>query len=137
MALTKIMGQNFRAFVNGDAVPEALNCNVTITGNTEDATTCDSTGSYVQEKVVTKDWSVNVDSLDASLESMRAMITRFNSDDLVTVGWDQAGGTLNRVAQNADFALAGPAILNELNIQANNRTNIQVSAQYQGSGALA
>jgi tRNA-2-methylthio-N6-dimethylallyladenosine synthase len=39
MALTKVMGQNFRVFVGGSAVPEATNCQVTIQGNLEDATT--------------------------------------------------------------------------------------------------
>jgi hypothetical protein len=137
MALTKIMGQHFRVFVGGNAVPEAVNCSVTINGSMEDSTTKDTVGSYVQEQMTSKDWNVSVENLDASLASLRALITRFNSDAKVTVGWDQTGGTQNRVAQNAPFARSGQAILNDLSIQANNRTNIQVSCQYQGSGALA
>ena len=137
MALTKIMGQNFRAFVGGNAVPEAVNCSVTISGSMEDSTTKDTVGSYAQEQMTSKDWNVSVETRDASLASLRALITRFNSDAKVTVGWDQTGGTQNRVAQNAPFARSGQAILNDLSIQANNRTNIQVSCQYQGSGALA
>jgi hypothetical protein len=103
----------------------------------EDSTTKDTVGSYAQEQMTSKDWNVSVENLDASLASLRALITRFNSDAKVTVGWDQTGGTQNRVAQNAPFARSGQAILNDLSIQANNRTNIQVSCQYQGSGALA
>jgi hypothetical protein len=137
MALTKIMGQHFRVFVGGNAVPEAVNCSVTINGSMEDSTTKDTVGSYVQEQMTSKDWNVSVENLDASLASLRALITRFNSDAKVTVGWDQTAGTQNRVAQNAPFAKSGQAILNDLSIQANNRTNIQVSCQYQGSGALA
>ena len=137
MALTKIMGQNFRVFVGGDAVPEATSCSVTITGSMEDSTTKDTTGSYAQEKMASKDWNVSVDSIDASLATLRALITRFNSDSKVTVGWDQASGAQNRVAQNATFARSGQAILNDLSIQANNRTNIQTTCQYQGSSALA
>lgn len=137
MALTKIMGQNFRVFVGSDAVPEATSCSVTITGSMEDGTTKDTTGSYAQEKMTSKDWNVSVDSIDASLATLRALITRFNSDSKVTVGWDQASGAQNRVAQNAAFARSGQAILNDLSIQANNRTNIQTTCQYQGSGALA
>ena len=137
MALTKIMGQHFRVFVGGNAVPEAVNCSVTINGSMEDSTTKDTVGSYVQEQMNSKDWNVSVENLDASLASMRALITRFNSDAKVTVGWDQTAGAQNRVAQNAPFAKSGQAILNDLSIQANNRTNIQVSCQYQGSGALA
>lgn len=137
MALTKIMGQHFRVFVAGAAVPEATNCSVTISGNMEDSTTKDTVGSYAQEQMTAKDWNVSVDNIDASLANLRALITRFNSDSKVTVGWDQTAGTQNRVAQNAPFAKSGQAILNDLSIQANNRTNIQVTCQYQGSGALA
>jgi predicted secreted protein len=131
------MGQNFRAFVGSAAVPEATNCQVTIQGNLEDATTKDSTGGWNEEQMTSKQWSVQVDDVDASLATLRALITRFNSDSKTTVGWDQTAGAQNREAQNAAFARSGQAILNDLSIQANNRTTIQVSCQYQGSGALA
>jgi hypothetical protein len=138
MAVQKIMGQNFRAFVGSTpaAVPEATNCQVTISGNMEDSSTKDSENSWTEEQMVSKQWSVSVDDVDASLASLRALITRFNSDDKVTVGWDQTDGAQNRVAQNADFARSGSAILNDLSISASNRTSIQVTCQYQGSGAL-
>ena len=137
MALTKIMGQHFRVFVAGAAVPEAVNCTVTINGSMEDQTTKDTVGSYAEEQMTAKDWNVSVDNIDASLANLRTLITRFNSDSKVSVGWDQTAGKQNRVAQNAPFAKSGQAILNDLSIQANNRTNIQVTCQYQGSGALA
>ena len=137
MALTKIMGQHFRVFVGGNAVPEAVNCSVTINGSMEDSTTKDTVGSYAQEQMTSKDWNVSVDSLDASLATLRALISAFNSDSKITVGWDQTAGAQNRVAQNAAFARSGLAILNDLSIQSNNRTNIQTTLQFQGSGALA
>ena len=137
MALTKIMGQNFRVFVGGSAVPEATNCQVTIQGNLEDGATKDSTGGWNEEMMTSKQWSVQVDDIDASLATLRALITRFNSDSKTTVGWDQTSGAQNRTAEQADFARSGQAILNDLSIQANNRQTISVSCQYQGSGALA
>ena len=137
MALTKVMGQNFRAFVGGAAVPEATSCQVTIQGDVEDASTKDTEGSWNEEQMTSKSWSVQVDDYDASLATLRALITRFNSDSKTTVGWDQTAGSQNRVAQNAAFARSGQAILNDLSIQANNRQTIQVSCQYQGSGALS
>ena len=137
MALTKVMGQNFRVFVGSAAVPEATNCQVTIQGNLEDATTKDSTGGWNEEQMTSKQWSVQVDDVDASLATLRALITRFNSDSKTTVGWDQTAGAQNREAQNAAFARSGQAILNDLTINANNRSTIQVTCQYQGSGALA
>lgn len=137
MALTKLMGQHFRAFVGGSAVPEAVSCQVSIQGNVEDASTKDSVSSYTEEQMVSKQWSVSVDDYDASLASLRALITAFNSDSKITVGWDQTAGAQNRVAQNAAFARSGSAILNDISIQANNRQTVQVTAQYQGSGPLA
>lgn len=137
MALNKVMGQNFRAFVAGAAVTEATNCQVTVQGNVEDGSTKDTTGGWNEEQMTSKQWSVQVDSYDASLATLRALITRFNSDSKTTVGWDQTSGAQNRVAQNAAFARSGQAILNDLSIQANNRQTIQVTCQYQGSGALA
>ena len=137
MALTKVMGQNFRAFIAGSAVPEATNCQVSVQGNVEDGSTKDSTGGWNEEQMTSKQWSVQVDNVDSSLASLRALITRFNSDEKTTVGWDQTAGAQNRVAQNAAFARSGQAILNDLSIQAGNRQTIQVSCQYQGSGALA
>lgn len=137
MALTKVMGQNFRTFVGGDAVPEATSCQVTIQGNLEDGATKDSTGGWNEEMMTSKQWSVQVDDYDASVTTLRALITRFNSDSKVSVGWDQTAGAQNREAQHAAFARSGQAILNDLSIQANNRQTIQVSCQYQGSGALA
>jgi len=137
MALTKIMGQHFRAFVGGAAVNEATNCQCTIQGNVEDGSNKDSVSGYNEETMTSKQWSVQVDNVDASLANLRALITRFNSDAKTTVGWDQTSGAQNRVAQHAAFARSGSAILNDLSIQAGNRQTIQVSCQYQGSGALA
>lgn len=137
MALTKLMGQNFRAFVGGAAVPESTSCSVSIQGDAEDSSTKDDVGSYTSQQVVSKSWSVQADNIDASLATLRALITRFNSDAKTTVGWDQTAGAQNRVAQNADFAREGDAILNDLSIVANNRATITISCQYQGSGALS
>lgn len=139
MAVIKLMGQNFRAFVGSTpaAVAEATNCQVTISGNMEDSSTKDSVSSWTEEQMVSKQWSVSVDDVDASLASLRALITQFNSDTKTTVGWDHADGAQNRVAQNADFARSGDAILNDISISANNRTTIQITCQFQGSGPLS
>lgn len=137
MAWTKLKGQNFRAFVDSTAVPEAVNCSVQISGSMEDASTKDSVGSYVTEDMVSRGWNVQVEHQDASLATLRALITAFNSDTPLMVGWDQTAGAQNRVAQNADFARSGSALLTDLTIQADNRTTISVSCQYTGTGGLA
>ena len=137
MALTKVKGSNFRAFVGGSAAAESTSCQVTLQGNMDDAKTQDSVGDFAQEQMTSRGWSVQVDSFDASVASLRALITQFQSDSKPTVGWDQTAGAQNRVAQNAAFARSGSAILNDLSIQASDRQTIQTTAQYQGSGALS
>ena len=140
MALNKLKGQNFRVFVGGSAVPEASSCQVTTTGNMEDSKTKDSEGSFGMEQMTSRSWSVQVDSYEATADSLINIIKQFISDQKVTVGWDETAttaGTQNRTPQNADFARSGQAILNDFVISANNRTPIQVTRQFTGSGALA
>lgn len=140
MALNKLKGQNFRTFLGGNAVREASSCQVSITGNMESSKTKDSEGSFEQEQMTSRSWSVQVDSYEATADSLIAVIQQFVSDQKVTVGWDETtvtAGSQNRIPNNAAFARSGQAILNDFTIQANNRTNIQVTRQYMGSGALA
>ncbi len=136
MALQKIKGQNFRALVNGAVVTEAQSCQVQIQGNLEDASTKDSTSGYSQEQMTARGWTVQVDHVDSSVATLRALITRFNSDAKTPVGWDQTAGASNAVKQNAAFARQGDAILQTLQITANNRTTTTVQCSYQGSGPL-
>ena len=140
MAITKIMGEHFRIFTGGSAgttVGEETTCTVTIQGNMESSTNKDIVGSWTTEQMTSKQWNVQVEGQDASLASLRALITAFNSDSKIPVGWDESGGTLNKTAQQAAFARSGNAILSDLTITANNRQPITVACQYLGSGAVA
>ena len=140
MALNKLKGQNFRTFVADNPVPEASSCQVSITGNMEDSKTKDSGGSFGMEQMTSRSWSVQVDSYEATADSLINIIMQFISDEKVAVGWDETKVGItsqNRIPNNAAFARSGLAILNDFTIQANNRTNIQVTRQYMGSGALA
>lgn len=137
--MSKIKGQNFRLFLDSDAVPEATNCSITITGNTEDSSTKDSEGLYSQETVVSKSWTAQVDTYDAEPDSIRSLVTFFNQASAIEVGWDQttgATGTQNRTASNAAFARSGNALLNDLTFTFNDRATVSVSSQYQGTGSL-
>lgn len=134
--MSKIKGQNFRLFVSGAVVPEATSCSITITGNTESSSTKDTVGSWEQNTVVSTSWSAQVDSYDAELDDITALANTFKAAQPVTVGWDQTSGALNGVAQEASFARTGSAILTDLSFQFNDRTNVTVTSQYQGTGAL-
>lgn len=135
--MSKIKGQNFRLLVAGAAVPESTNCQITLTGNTDDTSTKDSTGFYTKETIVSKGWSAQVDTYDAETDSLKALVTTFNAAQPVTVGWDQTAGSQNRVTQNADFKRSGSALLNDLTMTFNDRQTVSISSQYQGTGALS
>lgn len=138
--MSKVKGQNFRLFVAGAAVPEATNCTVTYQGNTEDTSTKDTEGFWNKETVVSKSWSAQVDSYQSDAESLQALVGVFKAAQPVTVGWDQTTGaanTQNRTGANASFKRTGQALLNDLSIQFNDRTTINVTSQYQGTGALS
>lgn len=145
MAITRLKGQNFRAFSgatssNMSAFPEETNVSVTISGNMEDSTTKDSEGGWTEEQMVSKQWSVQVDHVDASVASLRALLNMFISDSKQYVGWDQTtttAGAQNRTPAGNEIARSGQAILSDVSIQANNRQTIQTTVQFQGSGALA
>lgn len=134
------MGQNFRVFVAGSAVPEAQTCSITITGNMEDSTTKDSEGAFAQETMTSKGWQVQVENVDASAAKLKTLLSRIKAGSAVSVGWDRTTddeGEENRTAANADYARSGQALLTDLSIVANNRQTITVTEQYTGTGALA
>lgn len=147
MSLTKLKGQNFRAFTTDPesdtedaAIIEATSCQCTIQGSMEDAKTKDSEGSYGQEQMVSRGWTVQADSLHATAAHLIGIIRQFNSDEKISVSWDQTEttqGSMNRTPANAAFARSGEAILSEFTIQADNRSNINVSRTFTGCGALS
>lgn len=138
--MTKVKGQNFRVFVGNAAVPEAVSCSVQINGNMEDSSTKDTESDYTQEQMVSKSWQVQVDSYQATAAAIKALLTRFNAGQPVGIKYDQTlttSGTMNRTAAGAPFARTGQAILTDVSIQANNRSTINISTTYQGTGALS
>jgi hypothetical protein len=144
MALVKLLGQNFRAFVGGlaaaYAIVEETNMSAQISGNMEDATTKDTENLWTEEDMTSKQWQIQVDSLEATAARLKAIITQFNADSAVSVGFDQtstAAGGQNRTPSNAPFAHSGQAHLIDVSISAPNRQNVQVSLTYQGTSELA
>jgi hypothetical protein len=135
--MSKIKGQNFRLLMSGSAVPEETNVSVTVSGNSEDVSTKDTEGLFSQEDIITTAWSAQVDSYQAEPSQLRAILSTFIAASPVAVGWDQTGGSQNRVAQNANFKRSGQALLNDFNMQFDDRTTVNVSLQFQGTGALS
>lgn len=136
--MSKIKGQNFRLLTGNPlaAFPEATSCSITMTGNAEDTSTKDTEGLYSQQTVVSTSWSAQVDTYQSETSQLRAILTMFNAAQPVPVAWDQTGGALNRVAQNASFRRNGNALLNDFTMTFNDRETVAVSLQFQGTGGL-
>lgn len=58
-----IKGQNLRLFVEGKCIAAATSCTIHVTAQTEDATTKDSDGDWVENQCVGLGWDASVDAL--------------------------------------------------------------------------
>ena len=144
MALTKIMGQNFRLTEASTCFTEATACSVTIQGNVEDAQTKDNASAFARDQMVSRGWTAQVDTYNVSVAALRKYIAAFiaqggtgSGSAGIQIGWDQTAGENNSVAQSASFARSGLAWLTDFSLTANNRTTCQLSLQFTGNGAIA
>ena len=130
--MSKIKGQNFRAFMPS-AVIEATNCVCTLIGNTEGITTKDDAGLYGKNTVVSKGFTIQVDSFDIS--QLPALI-RAQKLGKVEVFFDETAGPQNRNYKNASFNRHGWAYISSITANFNDRANSTLSVQFQGTGEL-
>ena len=148
MALKKLLGSNFRVVEGSAVIAQATSCQVTVSGNMESARTKDTPNGYDQEQMVSKQWSLQVTTIDASVETLRTYITMFNTQNAggqssscytgLPVGFDETSGTNNSTLEHStDIEHSGVALLSDLNLQANNRTTCQLQLQLTGNGPLA
>ena len=136
-----LKGQNLRVLVYDTTATKykvvgmATNATITLTGNSNDASTKDDVGLAQKPEITSKSWSVQVESLDVS--DMGAMLTAIKSLTPFTLIWDEVSTTDNQtpVASTA-FARKGTAYLNDVTFTLNNRENSSKQLQFTGSGEL-
>lgn len=136
-----LKGQNLRVLVYDSTATKykvvgmATNATITLTGNSNDASTKDDVGLAQKPEITSKSWSVQVESLDMS--DMGAMLTAIKSLTPFTLIWDEVSTSDNQtpVASTA-FARKGTAYLNDVTFTLNNRENSSKQLQFMGSGAL-
>ena len=135
-----LKGQNFRILTFDSTASKfkcvgmATNCTVTLTNNTEDASTKDDVGMAAKPTMTSQGWSVSVESLDVS--DAAAMLTAIKSLTPFTLMWDETSTTDNQTGEQATFARKGQAYLNDATFNFNDRENATKSLQFTGSGAL-
>ena len=135
-----LKGQNFRILTFDSTASKfkcvgmATNCTVTLTNNTEDASTKDDVGMAAKPTMTSQSWSVSVESLDVS--DAAAMLTAIKSLTPFTLMWDETSTDDNQTGEQAAFARKGSAYCNDLTLSFNDRENSSKGLQFQGSGPL-
>ena len=135
-----LKGQNFRILTFDNTASKfkcvgmATNCTVTLTNNTDDASTKDDVGMAAKPVMTSQGWSVSVESLDVS--DAGAMLTAIKSLTPFTLMWDETATSDNQTGEQAAFARKGSAYLNDATFNFNDRENATKSLQFTGSGAL-
>lgn len=134
-----LKGQNFRILTlvgsKYKCVGMATGCTVTLTSNTEESSTKDDVGLASKPTVVSKSWTVSVESLDVT--DAAAMLTAIKSLTPFTLMWDETSTTDNQTGEQAAFARTGQAFLNDATFNYNDRENSTKSLQFTGSGELS
>ena len=136
-----LKGQNFRICTYDSTAGKykvigmATSCSVTLTNNTDNATTKDDVGMADKPTTVSKSWQVSVESL--SVADAAAILTSIKSATLFTLLWDEVSTTDNQTLEGETSSRIGKAYLNDVTFSFNDRENSTKSLQFQGSGPLS
>ena len=136
--MATLKGQNIRVLLQDGTkfkvVGKSTNCTVTLTGNTDDASTKDDTGMASKPEITSKSWSVQVESLDVT--DTAAVLNAIKNLTPFTLIWDETATADNQTAQAAAYSRKGQAYLNDVTFNWNDRENSTKQLQFAGSGAL-
>jgi hypothetical protein len=136
--MTSLKGQNIRILLQDGTkfkvVGKSTNCTVTLTGNTDDASTKDDVALASKPEITSKSWSVQVESLDVT--DTAAVLNAIKNLTPFTLIWDETATADNQTAQAAAYSRKGQAYLNDVTFQWEDRTNSTKQLQFTGSGAL-
>ena len=136
--MATLKGQNIRILLRyGDqwkVVGKSTNCTVTLTGNTDDASTKDDVALASKPEITSKSWSVQVESLDVT--DTAAMLNAIKNMTLFHLVWDEVATADNQTMTVSTINRAGNAYLNDVTFQWDNRTNSTKQLQFSGSGEL-
>jgi len=137
--MATLKGQNIRILImdGNDAfrvVGKSTNCTVTLTGNTDDASTKDDVGLSSKPEITSKSWSVQVESLDVT--DTAAVLNAIKNLTPFTLVWDEVSTTDNQTPQLTLMKRVGTAFLNDVTFSWNDRENSTKQLQFAGTGPL-
>lgn len=131
-------GQNIRILLQEGTkfkvVGKSTNATITLTGNSDDASTKDDVALASKPEITSKSWSAQVESLDVT--DTAAVLNALKNMQPFTLIWDETATTDNQTAQAATYARKGQAYLNDVTFNWNDRENSTKQLQFAGSGPL-
>lgn len=137
--MATLKGQNFRLgkLTNGDfsVYSMATNCTVTLGTNTEDANTKDDVSAASKPEVLSKNWSVQVESLDVT--DMASILTTIKNMESFDIMFDEVSTTDNQNPLAAAFSRTGKVYINDATFAFNDRENSTKNVQMTGTGELS
>ena len=138
--MATLKGQNFRVYTwdatasKYKVVGLASNCTINLNTNSEDVSSKDDVGLASKPEIISKSWSVSVDSF--SMADVGTLLTAMKNMSQFTLMWDETSTTDNQTRQKATFARKGTAYLNDATFTFNDRTNATKSLQFTGCAPL-
>ena len=138
--MATLKGQNFRILqldttaAKFKVIGMATSCSITLTNNTDDATTKDDTGLSSKPTTTSKSWQVQVDSLNVA--DVGALLTAIKSLTTFTIAWDETSTTDNQTPQGETYTRVGQAYLSDGTFNFNDRENSAKSLTFSGTSAL-
>ena len=134
-----LKGQNFRVLIGGNVVAAATSCSLHISADLEETSTKDSTGGWKEQEAVSKSWDGSADAL-VKIDATESGLVAFDAPALigtqVAIVFEEAGGAQNRVATSGGTQFTGQAIINDLSLTFQNKSNSTYSIQFTGVGEL-
>ena len=136
--MATLKGQNIRILLQDGTkfkvVGKSTNCTVTLTGNTDDASSKDDVALASKPEITSKSWSVSVESLDVT--DTAAVLNAIKNLTPFTLIWDETATADNQTAQAAAYSRKGQAYMNDVTFSWNDRESSTKQLQLTGSGPL-
>ena len=140
--MATIYGQNFRILEETanpnkyQCIGMATNCTITRQNDTDESSTKDDTGKASKPEVVSKSWSVQVESLN--MADVGAIMTKMKNGTKFKLLWDEVQTSDNQtpVSSSPVNIGTGEAYLTDATFQFDDRTNAAKSLQFTGNGAI-
>lgn len=142
-----IKGQNLRLMVDVSGtkkcIAKATTSDITISAQVQSASTKDDTGDWEVNEVVGKSWTATTNCLvsltddGSNGELPTDLLSLIINATQVTLVWDTTSGTNNRIAQNSALKMSGAAFLQNLKFTSTNRQNVELTADFVGTGPIS